>query len=171
MIRFDDVHSIKLLMRACQVQFVPTLHHAIADYDRDDHIKGGVLYTDYYGGSCQMHVAGFQKGWASKSLLWLAFDYPFNQLGVRKVFGFVPEWNWRARNFDNKLGFKLEYTCADVFDRTDGVNGMHLMSMTRDECRWLRMKMPFIEFAPQLRTSEVTSTMALAALPTYGGIH
>lgn len=170
MIRFDDIHSIKLIAQACHVQFVPRLHHCIASYDDHDRIRGGILYTDYWGngGSCQMHVAGFQPGWASKSLLYLAFDYPFKQLGVGKVFGLVPERNVAARNFDLHLGFKIEYLASDVFGHADGVNGMYLMSMRKDECKWLAMKAPVIAYAPPERTNRIDQP--LASMPAVGMI-
>lgn len=99
--------------------------------------------------------------------MYLAFDYPFRQLKVKKVFGLVPERNHLARNFNLKLGFKIEYMAEGVFSHMDGVNGMYLMSMTKDECRWLDMKMPYIEYAPENRTSIVRP---LDAMPTYNNL-
>ena len=167
-IRFNDVHAIKLIMEASHVQFVPRMHFCIADYDKKDCLTGGVLYTDYWGGSVMMHVAGFKPHWGGKGLLWLAFDYPFNQIKVKKVFGLVPEYNWRARHFDLHLGFKMEYLINGVFDRVDNINGMYLMSMKREECRWLDMPKPRIDLAPMERTNPIDQP--LAALPTIGGM-
>ena len=168
-IRIDDIHAIKLLAQAAHIQFIPRLHHAVARYSESDILMGGVLFTDNWGGSVQMHVAGFCPRWASKSLLYLAFDYPFRQLGVKKVFGLVPEYNVAARNLNLHLGFKIEYLTYDVFNFADGVNGMYLMSMTCDECRWLNMKLPYIEYAPLERTSRIED-MPLAAMPTVGAM-
>lgn len=170
MIRIDDVHAIRLIAQAAHVQFVPRLHHCIASYDEQDRITGGVLFTDYWGNgsSCQMHVACFNKHWASKAMLYLAFDYPFRQLGVKKVFGLVPEENVAARNFDLKLGFKIEYLVEDVFNNPVGLNGMYLLSMRKEDCKWLNMKMPYIEYAPLERTNNVN--IPLLHLPTMGGM-
>lgn len=170
MIRVDDVHAIRLIAMASHIQFVPHIHHCIASYTESDSLKGGVLFTDYWGngGSCQLHVAGFRPGWASKALLYLAFNYPFRQLGVKKIFGLVPERNHVARNFNIHLGFRIEYMVEDVFNHMDGVNGMYLMSMRKDECKWLNMRMPFIDYAPPERTN--TITLPLASLPTMGGM-
>lgn len=167
-IRIDDVHAIKLIAHATHIQFVPRVNHCIASYDEQDRITGGVLYTDYWGNgsSCQMHVACFNKHWASKAMLYLAFDYPFRQLGVKKVFGLVPEYNIAARNFDLKLGFKIEYLAEDVFNHANEVNGMYLMSMRKEDCKWLKMRMPLIEYAPENRTSRIEPP--LAAMPTVG---
>ena len=168
MIRLNDVHAIKLIMEAAHVQFVPNMHFCIANYDAGDCLTGGVLYTDFWGGSIMIHMAGFKPNWGSKALLWIAFDYPFNKLGVKKLFGLVPEWNWRSRNLTLHLGFEMEYLISDVFNMSSGVNGMHIFSMKREDCRWLNMPQPRIEIAPPERTNMLN--MPLAAMPTLGGI-
>jgi len=141
-------------MEAAHVQFVPQLHYAIADYDSNDYLRGGVLYTDIRSGSVMMHVAGFRRYWASKSLLWLAFDYPFNMLKVKKIFAPVPEVNWRARHLDLHLGFKIECLLDDVYAGAyNDMNGMYVMSMKREDCRWLNMKRPSIVFASPEQTN------------------
>jgi hypothetical protein len=168
LIRINDVHATMLIANACSVQFVPRIHHCIATYDESDKLVGGNLYTDYWGngGSCQLHTACFNKRAVSKAMMYLAFDYPFRQLKVGKIFGLVPERNIAARNFDLKLGFRIEYLAAGVFNHVDGVNGMYLMSMTKDECKWLDMKMPYIEYAPENKTSPIP----WAAMPTYNNL-
>ena len=168
-IRIDDVHAIRLIASAAAIQFVPGIHHCIADYTESDQLKGGVLFTDYWGngGSCQIHMAGFRKNWVSKSMLYLAFHYPFQQLGVKKLFGLVPERNHVARNSNLRLGFIVEYLAEDVFNHADGVNGMYLMSMRKEACKWLNMKMPLTEYASESRTSVVR---ALATMPTYNNL-
>lgn len=170
MIRINDVHAIRLISGATNMQFVPHIHHCIASYNDNDSMQGGVLFTDYWGngGSCQIHVAGFRKGWANKALLYLTFDYPFRQLKVGKLFGLVPERNVRARNFNLHVGFQIEYLAHGVFNHADGVNGMYLMSMHRDECKWLDMKMPFIDYAPRERTNSID--LPLASMPTVGAM-
>jgi hypothetical protein len=155
MVRINDVHSIKLIAQAAQIEFVPQLHHCIATYDKSDKLAGGVMFTNYLSGSVQIHMAGFQRNWVNKAILYLAFNYPFVQLGVKKLFGMVPERNVAARNNDLHLGFKIEYLTHDVFNYDDGVNGMYLISMRKEDCRWLHMKLPFIEYAPEHMTGPV----------------
>ena len=163
LIRFDDVHAIKLIARAARIQFVPSLHHCIASYDENDILKGGVLFTDYWGGSVAIHMAGFRKYWVSKAMVYLAFDYPFRQLGVKKLFALVPEWNVVSRNNTLHLGFKIEHKVDDVFNNADGVNGMYICSMKKEECRWLGMKMPYIEYATPERTNRVDQPLSQMA--------
>ena len=165
--RFDDVHAIRLIAHASQIEFVPRLHHCIARYDERDRLLGGVLFTGYRVGSVHIHMAGFHPQWVSKGMIYLAFDYPFRQLKVNKLFGTVPERNVKARDNDLHLGFKIEYLIEDVYGYSDGVNGMYIMSMRKDECRWLKMKMPYIEYASAERTNSIPP---LAAMETVGGI-
>jgi RimJ/RimL family protein N-acetyltransferase len=168
MIRFDDVHAIRLIAQACNIQFVPSLHHCIATYSDSDRLEGGVLFTDFWGGSVAMHVAGFRKGWGNRAIIYLAFDYPFRQLGCKKLFAIVPQWNIVSRNTSLHIGFKIEYLVHDVFNMPEDVNGMFIMSMRKEDCKWLNMPMPFIEYAPLERTNRID--LPLAILPTIGGM-
>jgi RimJ/RimL family protein N-acetyltransferase len=164
MIRFDDVHAIRLIAQASHIQFVPRLHRCIARYNERDQLMGGVLFTEFRGGSVAIHMAGFNPHWVNRAMIYLAFDYPFKQLQVKKLIGLVPESNVRARNANLKLGFKIEHLITDIYNGS--VNGMYIMSMLKDECRWLDMKMPFIDYAPPERTNDVN--LPLADMPTVG---
>lgn len=164
MIRIDDVHATKLIAAASEVEFVPRLHHCIAEYTAEDQLKGGVLFTGYRVGSVMIHMAGFRKNWVSRPMIYLAFDYPFRQLKVNKLMGTVPERNVRARDNDLHLGFKIEHLSPDVLGYEDGVNGMYLMSMYRHECKWLAMPMPFIDYAPDTMMNNI-SQLVKANLP------
>ena len=71
--------------------------------------EGGVLFTDFWGGSVAIHMAGFRKGWGTRAIIYLAFDYPFRQLKVKKLFALVPEWNYQVAQQSLHIGFKIEY--------------------------------------------------------------
>lgn len=102
---------------------------------RDGKLLGGVLYTDYTGkgGSMVMHMAGFEPGWADRTMIWAAFYYPFIQSECQKVFGQVRADNREALDYDLRLGFKVEAHLDHVYKEC----GMFVVSMYRDECRWL----------------------------------
>jgi hypothetical protein len=157
MIRIDDPHSINLISRATRVQFVPMLHHCIALYNSTDRLVSGVLFTDWNRGSVLLHCAVFPpKGALGRDLIWLTFQYAFNQLKVKKMIALVPEWNYQSRNISLKLGFKIEYKMDDVFNNPEPIlNGMYIMSMTREECRWLNMKEPEIVYASVEKTNKL----------------
>ena len=71
----------------------------------------------------------------SRPLLAICFDYPFNQLGVRKILGLVPESNAAAKRFDEHVGFELEATLSEAHP----TGNLLVYSMTREKCRWLSL--------------------------------
>lgn len=99
---------------------------------KNDEFMGGVLYQEYNGHSVWMHMAG-NKGWVSREMIVAAFHFPFVTLGCKKVFGRVPEWKLDALRYNLRNGFKVETLVEDVYKE----GGVFLISMTRDECRWV----------------------------------
>ena len=99
-------------------------------------VRGGVIFTSYTGASLWMHVAGRDERWITKDMLWVAFHYPFVQLGCGRVFGVVEAANSPALEFDLKLGFRITATLPGMFASGPGL----VVSMARDECRWLTLK-------------------------------
>jgi hypothetical protein len=173
MIRINDVHAINAVARAARVQFVPHIHHCIAEYNSRDQLVGGVLFTDWNYGSVITHIALVPvKGLLCRQLLWLTCQYGFNQLQAKKMIALVPEWNIASRNLVLKLGYKIEYKMDDVFNNPPPLdNGMYITSMVRQDCKWLRMKPPVIEFAPQERMNHLPTIEELAAMPVAPVLH
>lgn len=135
-IRFNNSEDGLAIADAAQCPFHALHDVSIARLDDQGELLGGVIFTAYTGHSIHMHMAGFRDKWASRDLIWCVFDYPFNQLGCKRVFGQVPETNRKALEIDLKLGFKIVTHIDDVFP--DG--GVYVLSMTRDDCRWLSVK-------------------------------
>jgi hypothetical protein len=98
-------------------------------------LLGGVIYTNYTGRSVQMHMAGFAPAWPTPRFMWTIYDFPFNRLKVERVIGTVPSTNLRALKIDYKMGFEHVATIPRV---VPGGN-MEVFSMTRDQCRYLRL--------------------------------
>jgi hypothetical protein len=89
---------------------------AMGVVDDDGTIRWAVVYDNYEsGGSVQMHIAITDPKYVTRRAISAVFEYPFYQLGVKKVLGFVNSENLKALSFD-------------------------LLSMTREKCRWLRGK-------------------------------
>ena len=99
-------------------------------------LLGGVIYQNFTGESIGIHVASLSKKWLTRDLIWISFHYPFVQLGVKRIFGQVPETNTVALEFDLAIGFKVLTKIDGVF--SDG--GMILIVMERGDCRWLNLK-------------------------------
>jgi hypothetical protein len=167
MIRINDVHAIQIIARAARVQFVPHLHHCIAEYNSSDQLVGGVLFTDWNMGSLLTHIALVpRKGLLCRQLLWLTCQYSFNQLGAKKMIALVPEWNVASRNLCLRLGYEIEYKIDDIFNNPEPLdNGMYIMSMKRNKCKWLKMKPPTIDFAPRERVNMLPAMEELIIPP------
>jgi hypothetical protein len=134
-IRFNDPEDAKRLSESVHVIYNPLADQIISRVNHGGNLLGGVVYKDYTGrgGSIAMHVAGYSPTWINRTMLWICFDYPFNQLGVKKVFGQVPSWNRHAYEFDKHLGFRVECEIDGVYPG----GSMMLLSMRREQCRFL----------------------------------
>jgi len=102
----------------------------------NDDLLGGALYNHFNGVSVEIHVASSHPRWLTRNALYIAFWYPFDQLGVTKLVGVVPSANKVALKFDLDLGFKEEARLQDVVPGGEAV----ILSMRREQCRWLAHK-------------------------------
>lgn len=116
--------------------FNPHADQVISRVDEDGRLLGGVIYEGLISNCVFMHQGSHAKNWMSKDMLWLLFDYPFNQLRVGKVCGTISSAKPELLHFNQRLGFRVEATIKDAYKDGD----LLVMSMTRDECRWLKVK-------------------------------
>lgn len=104
---------------------------------RDGVLLGGAVFTGYTGESIFVHTASWTPHWINRDLLFMSFDYPFNQLRVKRMFGLVPADNTHAQDINLHFGFK-------VVARIEGVyrNGIAcvVMCMEHADCRFLNIK-------------------------------
>lgn len=140
MIRFNDPDDGKAIADGATACYNPVGDACIAAH-RGGKLLGGVIYQGYTGASIQAHIASFDPHWLTRDMLWMIFHYPFEQLGVKKIFGQVGAHNAKALEFDRKLGFKEEARIADVYPEGD----MVLLSMHKADCRFLSIKPRHIE--------------------------
>ena len=104
---------------------------------RDGVRLGGVVFSGYTGESICIHMAGWTPHWGSRDMLFVVFDYPFNQLGVKRIFGQVPETNTRALEIDRKFGFRQVARVEGVYPHDVACI---VMRMDREDCRFLGVK-------------------------------
>ena len=103
--------------------------------ERDGELVAGVLYEGFNGSNVWMHVAAEPgKRWMTKAFLEYAFSYPFNEMKVSRVSGWVEANNEEAIAFDENLGFKREATLAGA--GRGGVD-VFIYKMTREECQYV----------------------------------
>lgn len=108
--------------------------------ERDGELVAGVLYEGYNGVNVWMHVGGVPGSqWMTKGLLRIAFDYPFNQMGVQRVSGYVNASNHEALRLNRHLGFQEEATLHGA--APDGGNVLILV-MRREHCRHIKRTHP-----------------------------
>lgn len=133
---FDDPDHGHAIAEKAGTIFAPRLNHCIARV-KDDTLLGGSVFANHTGESIGMHSASWAPRWISRDLLWVTFDYPFNQLRVKRIFGQVPEDNTLARRFNENLGFRYVARVEGVY--RSGVACL-VMCMDKAECRFLTIK-------------------------------
>lgn len=117
-----------------QGEWVRGMGTAIGLIDENLQLLAGVAYTSWNGASLYMHVAAVPgRQWLNRKFLHICFDYPFNQLGAKKLIGLVGSQNADALRFDQNLGFVLEATLKGAHPDGD----LLVLTMTREQCRWL----------------------------------
>jgi hypothetical protein len=79
-------------------------------------------------------MAGQDKRWCSRDLLWMIFDYAFNQCLARQMLTPVSTGNPNALEMDLRAGWKLIGMIPNAY--SDG--HMAILSMDRDACKWLK---------------------------------
>lgn len=124
------------IAKSAGVSLNPAVDQVISRVADDGRLLGGVIYQNYTGASVGAHVASFDPHWLNQDMLWVIFDYPFNQLKVTKLLGQVMSNKEKVLDFDKRLGFKEEVRIPEVFPDADLV----VLSMRREDCRWLSLK-------------------------------
>lgn len=111
-------------------------HEAIGfGVEEDGKLIAGVVFNEYNGANINMHVASDgSKRWMTKQLLWMVFDYAFNQAKVKRITGLVASNNIAARKFDEHIGFVHETTLVGAHPEGDLI----VYRMFKSDCRWLK---------------------------------
>jgi hypothetical protein len=103
---------------------------------KDGVLQVGIMYDGFTGrgGSITMSSRCDDPKATSRWFYWAIFDYPFNQLGVKRCNVMVHENNARALKLNQKLGFSGDTVIKDYFPDGDAV----LLAMYKKDCRWLK---------------------------------
>lgn len=137
MIEFGNQDHGHAIMCAVGLFFSPEGDRVVSRTGKSGDLLGGIVYQLYTGESISMHVASFAPNWINKDLLWVAFHYPFIQLGCGKVFGFVKSNDSETMDFDRKLGFNTRVVIPGMYP--GGVD-LTVLEMRREDCRWLKLR-------------------------------
>ena len=102
---------------------------------RDERLVAGVLYEGFNGSNVWMHVAAEPGArWMTRDFLRYAFHYPFNEMNVKRISGYVEASNMKARKCDEHLGFKREAILRGA--ASDG-GDVFIYVMTKEMCRYV----------------------------------
>lgn len=101
----------------------------------------GVMYDGYTGSNISIHSRIDNPRKVPKKFYWMVFDYPFNQLKVKRLSGIVCIINSKAQKLNEHLGFKREAILGDYFPEGDAI----VYVMKKDDCRFLGDK--YVYFA------------------------
>jgi hypothetical protein len=123
-----------ILLREIGVQPCGDLQ-ALFWVDKENKIEWVIGYTAFIGKTCQMHMVNLKGGYTPKGLLFGAFDFPFNYLGVEKAIGVLNSLNTKAVEYDKKLGFTEVVRLEGMHD--DG-GDLIVMEMNKADCRWIK---------------------------------
>lgn len=114
----------------CGMVWTPENSQAIG-LKSGDEIVAGVWYEDYNSVSVMAHIA--VTGRMTRDYLWTIFDYPFVQLGVRKIVCPILEDNSASIRLATKMGFREESRLKDIHPSGDLI----FHTMRREDCRYL----------------------------------
>lgn len=132
-LRTDDPRDGQWIMDPGGGRYNPMMDHCVAVI-RDGVIAGGVVFTGFLGAAIFVHMRGDGTNWANRTFLWCVFDYAFNLLGCRVIFGWVDADNVHAVKVDEGLGFKI---CKTFYNVKEDGGDVFLMEMRREACKWL----------------------------------
>jgi hypothetical protein len=98
-------------------------------------LKAGVTYDNYNGANIVAHISGIGNWSSNRQFLWMIFDYPFNQLKVKRITLSIPSVNRLACRLAERLGFKIEFIAEDAHPH----GALRIYKMVRNDCRWLKL--------------------------------
>jgi RimJ/RimL family protein N-acetyltransferase len=100
----------------------------------ESQILAVTVYNEFYEAGCAIHIAAVPgRSWATKAFVRAAFEYPFNQLGYRRLTGYVAAKNLEAQRLDEHLGFKREGYLREMLPDDDVI----VYGMLKSECRFI----------------------------------
>lgn len=98
--------------------------------------NAGVLYEDYNGVNVVCHIRGVGR-WANRLFLGVIFDYPFNQLGVKRITVAIHDNNEASIKLVRHMGFALE---SRLEQANPSGGDILVFRMFRNECKYLEGK-------------------------------
>lgn len=105
-------------------------------YKNETGMVVGVMYDQFTGSNICAHIRCDQPSRVPPSYYATVFDYPFNQLKVKRITLIIKSKNSKARNLAEHLGFSCDAKLRDYFPEGDAI----VYVMFKDSCRFLEKK-------------------------------
>jgi L-amino acid N-acyltransferase YncA len=133
----DLTQSEELVRWLCErARLTPTVGiRVIGSRHADGTLRGVTGYEYYTGSSYEMHFAG-ERGFLTREYLHAMFAYPFEQLKCKVVIARCKESRTYGLDIVKRLGFTQACVIPDAYE--DG--GMLIMTMRREDCKWLEKR-------------------------------
>ena len=100
---------------------------------KESEIIAGVIYHRFLGHDIEMSIYTTSPKWCSKRILKLIFEYPFIQLGVKRITATIPVSYHKAHRLVTNLGFQKEGRMRYGFDQEDAV----IYGLLKEECHFI----------------------------------
>lgn len=102
---------------------------------RDGEIIAAALYVENNGTNCFIHLAAEPgRRWLTREYLYWCLHYPFVQVGLKRMTGWIEATNKDCIRFAEHIGFTRETTLKGA-----GQNGVdvHLYVLRPENCRYV----------------------------------
>jgi len=103
---------------------------------KDGQLIAGAVFHDYRDGQIESSLAAISPKWATRSVLYSLFAYPFIQVGANRLLVTCDESNDKAMKMNDQLGFHPEGILRQMYYPNDAI----VWGMLKDECKWLTKK-------------------------------
>lgn len=131
----DQIVAEWVVDRLPELLSVPDKMAALGVLDRSGSLIGGVIYHDQRGSDITVSIAASSPKWALPDTMAMLFQYPFGQLGLRRITCLVAESNRRSARFCEGLGFVPEGRLRE--GAPDG-SDMLIFGLLARDCKYLR---------------------------------
>lgn len=101
--------------------------------EKNGELIAGVSYDGFTGSNITGNIRCDKANGLPRKFFWMIFDYPFNQLKVKRISAIVGMENHKSRVLVENMGFRREATLRDYFPDGDAI----VYVMRKDDCRFL----------------------------------
>lgn len=99
-------------------------------------LKAVVMYTNFTGENCEMHIGSNSPDWCTRSVLHDLFWYPFEILRVNRVSAITKRSDLKLHSFMLRVGFDFEGVMKEFYHNDDAI----MWGMVKRHCPWFKSK-------------------------------